>query len=147
MLGIVPISIAFDKANAAGLDLVEISPKADPPVCKIMDFGKYKYETKKSLQQAKKKQKVINTKEIRVRPAIGEHDLNIKINQIKNFIAKGNKVRVVLRFRGRETSYHEAGSGIIERILSQTADISVPEIPPKREGFRIVVTLVSKDHV
>jgi len=146
MLENTPLSIALDRAEGLGLDLVEISPKAVPPVCKIMDFGKYKYETKRNLQKAKKKQKVVETKEIRLRPTIGDHDLDIKINRIKTFIAKGNKVRVSLRFKGRQTSHHEVGANIIEKVLIKTAEVSVPEIPPKREGMQIVVTLVAKVH-
>ncbi len=146
MLGSTPLDIALSKSETLGLDLVEISPKAAPPVCKIMDFGKYKYEIKRNLQKAKKKQKAIETKEIRLRPTIGDHDLDIKINQIKSFIAKGNKVRVSLRFKGRQTSHHEVGENIIGKVLTKTADVSDPEIPPKREGMQIVVTLVAKIH-
>ena len=147
MTGIVSLSVALDRANTVGLDLVEISPKVTPPVCKIIDFGKYKYELKKNIQQAKKKQKVVNTKEIRLRPTTGENDLNVKINQIKNFIAKGNKVKVVLRFRGRENAYHDSGETVIDKIIAKTVDIAVPETPPKREGSRIVVTLIVKENV
>lgn len=145
MLGVVRIGIALEKANQAGLDLVEISPKATPPVCKIMDFAKYRYESKKAQQKSKKKQKVAGLKEIRVRPTIGEHDLNIKINQLRGFIAKGDKVRVVLRFKGRETSHYEIGTGVIDKIMARTADIAVSEAPPQKESSRILmVTLVAK---
>ena len=144
MQGVVQLDFALSKASDIGLDLVEISPKADPPVCKIMDFGKYKYESKRNSQKAKKKQKVTEIKEIRVRPAIGDHDLNIKINQIKNFIAKGDKVRVVLRFKGREASHFELGTKVIEKVLERTSDVAVAETPPKRESHRtIAVTLVA----
>lgn len=146
MVGVVSLDVALNKADIAGLDLVEISPKISPPVCKIMDFGKYKYELKKTLQQAKKKQKVTVTKEIRIRPTTGEHDLNVKINRIKNFIAKGDKVKVVLRFKGRETVHHGSGETAIDKIIAATADIAAPEYPPKREGYRLVVTLIAKEN-
>jgi len=148
MLGVVQLDFALSKAVGAGLDLVEISPKADPPVCKIMDFGKYRYEAKRNKQKAKKKQKVTEIKEIRLRPAIGEHDLNIKINRTKSFIAKGDKVRVVLRFKGRETSHYELGTEVIEKVLARTSDVAVPEAPPKRESHRMIaMTLVAKASV
>jgi translation initiation factor IF-3 len=148
MLGVVLLSFALNKANLAGLDLVEISPKATPPVCKIMDFGKYKYDSKRNLQKAKKKQKVAGIKEIRLRPAIGEHDLNIKINQLRGFVANGDKVRVVLAFKGRETSHYEVGAAVIDKVLARTADIATAESPPQKESSRtLAVTLVSKsDH-
>ena len=145
MLGIVPLKIALNKANNAGLDLVEISPKATPPVCQIMDFGKYRYESKKTKQKAQKKQKVTGLKEIRFRPVIGDHDLNIKVNQIKNFIAKGDKVRIVLRFKGRETSHYEIGVGVIDKVLAKTSDVAMAEASMERENQRMVaVTLVAK---
>jgi translation initiation factor IF-3 len=145
MLGVVPLNLALEKANAAGLDLVEISPKAAPPVCQIMDFGKYRYESKRTQQKSKKKVKVTGTKEIRVRPAIGEHDLNVKINQIKSFISKGDKVKVVLRFKGREASHYEVGTAVIDKILLRTADVATSETPPKKEGSRTLeLTLVAK---
>jgi translation initiation factor IF-3 len=145
MVGIVPLNVALDKARNAGLDLVEISPKADPPVCQIMDFGKYRYESKKNKQKAQKKQKVTGLKEVRFRPTIGEHDLNIKVNQIRNFIAKGDKVRVVLRFKGRETSHYEIGAGVIDKILAKTSDIAMTEAPIERENPRMLaLTLVVK---
>ena len=145
MLGVVPLNEAMDKANAAGLDLVEISPKAAPPVCQIMDFAKYKYESKKAQQKSKKKQKVVGLKEIRVRPAIGDHDLNVKINQIKGFIAKGDKVKVVLRFKGREAMHYDVGVAVIDKILSRTADVAASETSPHKEGARVLeITLVSK---
>lgn len=145
MLGVVQLSFALDKASLAGLDLVEISPKAEPPVCRIMDFGKYRYDSKRNLQKAKKKQKVAGIKEIRLRPAIGEHDLNIKINQIKGFIAKGDKVRVVLGFKGRETSHYEIGAAVIDKVLSRTSDVATAEAPPLKESSRtLAVTLAAK---
>jgi translation initiation factor IF-3 len=148
MLGIVPLSVALDKASMSGLDLVEISPKVDPPVCQLMDFGRFKYESKRTKQKAKKKQKATGLKEVRFRPAIGEHDLNIKVNQIKSFIAKGDKVRVVLRFKGREMSHYELGTAVIDKVIAKSSDVAVAEAPPAKESSRtLMVTLVAKtDH-
>lgn len=145
MIGVVSREEALLKASDAGLDLLEIAPKASPPVCKILDFGKYKYEAKRNLQKAKKKQKVVELKEIRLRPAIGGHDLEVKINHIRGFIEKNNKVKVVMRFKGREASYFELGKEVFEKLMAKVSDISEPESPIKQERAQIIVTLVRKN--
>lgn len=144
MIGVVSREEALNKSAEAGLDLIEIAPKASPPVCKILDFGKYKYEVKRNLQKAKKKQKVVELKEIRMRPAIGEHDLEVKINHIRGFIEKGNKVKVVMRFKGREASYFDLGKEVFEKLMAKLSDISEPEAPVKNEKTQIMATLVAK---
>lgn len=144
MIGVVSRTDALSKSVDAGLDLIEIAPKASPPVCKILDFGKYKYEVKRNLQKAKKKQKVVELKEIRLRPNIGEHDLNIKINHTRGFIEKGNKVKVVMKFKGRETSYFELGKEVFEKMMAKLSDIAEPESPVKNEKSQIMTTLVAK---
>lgn len=144
MEGVVPLNVAFAKAEAAGLDLVEISPHSEPPVCKILDFGKYRYESKKKVQKTKKKQKVVEVKEIKLRPNIGKHDLDVKVNQIKKFIGSGEKVKITLRFKGREISHQEIGMNLVNGILEEVSDIAQPEVLPKVEGVQIVTILVAK---
>jgi translation initiation factor IF-3 len=144
MVGVVPLETALQTAAEAGLDLVEISPKASPPVCKIIDFGKYKYEIKRNLQKAKKKQKVIELKEVRLRPSIGAHDLDIKINQIRGFITKGKKVKVSMRFRGREITYFALGKEVFEKLVAKVSDIAEPESTIKSEKAYITAVLVEK---
>lgn len=144
MEGVVPLNVALAKAEAAGLDLVEISPHSEPPVCKILDFGKYRYESKKKVQKTKKKQKVVEVKEIKLRPNIGKHDLDVKVNQIKKFIGSGEKVKITLRFKGREISHQEIGMNLVKGILEQVSDIAQAEVLPKVEGVQIVTILVAK---
>ncbi len=144
MVGIVDLKDALDKASSSQLDLVEVSPGASPPVCKILDFGKYKYDAKKKLQQAKKKQKLIAVKEIKLRPNIGTHDLEVKLKHIKKFIAEGEKVKITLRFKGREISHRDLGMNLINKILVDTEDIAQAESKPKVEGKQIIAMLVPK---
>ena len=143
-IGILPISQALDAAAEYGLDLVEISPNATPPVCKIMDYGRYKYELTKKRQEAKKKQSTFQLKEIKVRPKTGEHDLLVKIGHIKKFIGKRDKVKVTVMFRGREITLSKLGNEVLERIAEDTADIAVIEQPPKFEGRTLVMVLSPK---
>jgi len=143
-IGILPISQALDAAAEFGLDLVEISPNATPPVCKIMDYGRYKYELTKKRQEAKKKQSTFQLKEIKVRPKTGEHDLQVKIGHIKKFIGKRDKVKVTVMFRGREITLSKLGNDVLERIAEDTADIAVIEQPPKFEGRTLVMVLSPK---
>jgi translation initiation factor IF-3 len=143
-IGILPISQALDAAAEYGLDLVEISPNATPPVCKIMDYGRYKYELTKKRQEAKKKQSTFQLKEIKVRPKTGEHDLQVKIGHIKKFIGKRDKVKVTVMFRGREITLSKLGNDVLERIAEDTADIAVIEQPPKFEGRTLVMVLSPK---
>ncbi len=144
MIGVVPIQVALEHARNAKLDLVEVSPTASPPVCKILDFGKFKYESKKKLQQAKKKQKVVDIKEIKLRPNIGAHDLEIKLKQIKKFIAEGEKVKITLRFKGREITHNEIGMAVVQRVVASAADVAATETAPRIEGNQITTMLIAK---
>jgi translation initiation factor IF-3 len=143
-LGVVPIAKALDAAAEFGLDLVEISPNADPPVCKIMDYGRFKYEQTKKLQEAKKKQSTFQLKEIKVRPKTGDHDLQIKIGHIKRFLENKDKVKVTVRFRGREITLSDLGRQVCQKIATETEEIAVVEQFPKFEGRTIVMVLAPK---
>ncbi len=135
----------MQKAQDAGLDLVEVAPNSKPPVCKILNFGKIKYEAKKKLQNSRKKQHVIKIKEVRVRPAIGENDLNTKMNMGRKFLKDGCKLKVTIMFRGRELSRaQEMGDAILERITAMLEDISEPEQQSELEGRRISVMFTAK---
>jgi translation initiation factor IF-3 len=127
-----------------GLDLVEISPNAVPPVCKILDYGKYKYEQQKKANEARKKQKVVEIKEIKVRPNIDDHDYEVKMKQMKNFIGEGDKVKVTLRFRGREMAHQELGVKVLERIRSDLTDLVKVEQMPKLENRQMVMVISPK---
>ncbi len=134
-LGVVSIMEALQKARAVDLDLVEVAPMADPPVCRIMDYGKFKYVQSKREQEARKKQTVIQVKEIKVRPKTDEHDLNVKIRHIRRFLEEGDKVKVTVRFRGRELSYaSQSGFEVLKHVVEAVADLSKVESPPKMEG-------------
>lgn len=135
---------ALALAEEAGLDLVEISPGAVPPVCKIMDFGKYKYETQKKAAEARKKQKVIEIKEIKLRPNIGDHDYEVKLNQARGFLEDGDKVKITLRFRGREMAHQELGMKVLERVATDLEAISRIEQPPRMDGRQVMMMLSAK---
>lgn len=135
---------AIEKAEKMGLDLVEISPDQDPPVCKIVNFGKWKFEQQKRKKDASRSQHVIHVKEIKMRPKIGDHDYMIKKSQAVSFLEKGDKVKVTLRFRGREIAHPEFGMAIMNRIVTDVADIAVVESPAKMEGKQIVLVLAAK---
>lgn len=141
MLGIVPVDDGIKKAKDVGLDLVEISPNSDPPICKILDFGKYRYQLQKRKSQEKKKQRIINTKEIRFRPGIDDHDYDIKMKQIEKFLKKRNKVKVTLRFKGRELGRKELGMKLINKIQLETKEIASVEQNPKMLGRQLVMVL------
>ena len=143
-IGVIPTYKAIAVANDFGLDLVEISPNATPPVCKIMDYGRYKYETTKKRQEAKKKQTTFQLKEIKIRPKTGEHDLNTKINHIKKFLDKKDKVKVTVIFRGREITLTNLGNELLEKIVQETEEIALLEQPPKLEGRIMVMVLAPK---
>lgn len=143
-IGIIPTYRALATAADFGLDLVEISPKANPPVCKIMDYGRYKYEQTKKKQEAKKKQTTFQLKEIKVRPKTGEHDLQVKIGHIKKFIAKKDKVKVTVMFRGREITLSDLGREVLKRVVEDTEEIAVVEQAPKFEGRTLVMVLAPK---
>ncbi len=143
-LGIVSSKEALKMAEDAGLDLVKIAPKAEPPVCKIIDYGKYKYEMVRKEKEAKKKQKTVELKEIRLSPNIESNDLNTKINAAKKFIAKGDKVKVTLRFRGREMAHMQQSKHILDDFAEALNDIAVVEKAPKVEGRSIALVLAEK---
>ena len=143
-VGIIPTYKALATAGDFGLDLVEISPNANPPVCKIMDYGRYKYEQTKKKQEAKKKQSTFQVKEIKIRPKTGEHDLKIKINHIKKFIGKKDKVKVTVVFRGREIALSELGRNLLKKIAEEIDDIAIVEQYPKFEGRTMMMILSSK---
>ncbi len=143
-IGIVPTYKALAVANDFGLDLVEISPNATPPVCKIMDYGRYKYEMTKKRQEAKRKQTTFQLKEIKVRPKTGEHDLQTKIGHIKKFLEKKDKVKVTVVFRGREITLADRGRELLERVVQETEEISSVEQYPKFEGRTMVMVLAPK---
>jgi translation initiation factor IF-3 len=143
-IGIIPIKEALAAADEAGLDLVEVSPNAKPPVCKIMDYGRYRYEQTKKKQEAKKKQSTFQLKEIKVRPKTGEHDLQVKIGHIKKFIGNKDKVKVSVIFRGREITLSELGRAVLQRIIEETEEIAMVEQDPKFEGRMLVMVLSPK---
>ncbi len=144
-VGILPLYKALATAGDFGLDLVEVSPNATPPVCKIMDYGRYKYEQTKKRQEAKKKQTVFHVKEIKVRPKTGDHDLETKIGHIKKFIDKKDKVKVTVMFRGREITLSDLGRELLARIAEEVEDIAVVEMAPKFEGRTMIMVLAPKN--
>ncbi len=144
MIGVLSIRDALYRAYQAGLDLLEISPNAVPPVCKITDYGKFKYEQQKKANEARKKQKVVEIKEIKVRPNIDDHDYDVKMKQAKSFIGEGDKVKVTLRFRGREMAHQELGVKLLERIRTELAEIVKVESMPRLENRQMVMVLAPK---
>ena len=144
-LGILPIKEAIEMAKAKGLDVVEVSPNTEPPVCKILDHGKYLFEQKKKTQGAKKKQKTIQVKEIKFRPLIEKGDYEVKVNKIKDFIEQGNKVKISLRYRGREMRHVELGHDLLKRVLTDIEGISSVEQEVQFEG-RQLITVVAPKH-
>lgn len=137
MVGVVSVSEGVAMAEKAGLDLVEISPTASPPVCKILDYGKYRYEIQKKAHEAKKKQKVVVIKEIKLRPMIDKHDLEIKMRNTLSFLEEGDKVRITLRFRGREMDHSEIGMKVINHVQATLAEHAKIEQSPRIEGKQI----------
>ncbi len=133
---------AIKLADERGYDLVEISPTARPPVCKIMDYGKYKYEMAKKAHEAKRHQVVVHVKEVKMRPSTDEHDLQTKIKHIRRFIEGGNKAKVTVQFRGREMSHRELGQRVIEKVVTNIGELAVVEQPPKMEG-RFLTTILA----
>ncbi|MBI5581746.1 MAG: translation initiation factor IF-3 [Deltaproteobacteria bacterium] len=143
-LGVITIEQALAAAAEFGLDLVEVSPNADPPVCKIMDYGRYRYEQTKKKHEAKKKQASFKLKEIKVRPKTGEHDLMVKLGRIKEFISKKDKVKVTVMFRGREIALTNMGRSLLERIAAETQDIALVEQFPKFDNRTLFMVLAPK---
>ena len=144
MQGVMSARDALLRAYAVGLDLLEISPNADPPVCKILDFGKYKYELQKKKNEAKKKQRVIEIKEVKVRPNIDENDYQVKLRSMKSFIEEGDKVKVTLRFRGREMAHQDIGVKVLERIRTDLELATKVEQMPRMEMRQMVMVLSPK---
>ena len=140
-LGVMQLKQAIQMAKDEGLDLIEISPNANPPVCKIMDMGKYKYDLQKKANQAKKKQKVVSLKEIKLRPGTEIHDYNFKIKNAKKFITKGDKVKFTVKFKGREMQHVELGKDLMKRIIEDTKDIGKVETHPKFEGRQMIMII------
>ncbi len=140
-LGVMQLKQAIHLAKEEGLDLIEISPNANPPVCKIMDMGKYKYDMQKKANQAKKKQKIVSLKEIKLRPGTETHDYNFKIKNAKKFITKGDKVKFTVKFKGREMQHVELGKDLMKRIIEDTKDISKVETQPKFEGRQMIMII------
>jgi translation initiation factor IF-3 len=144
MVGVLSLQEGLEMAAEVGLDLVEVSPNAEPPVCKILDYGKFKYESQKKRHEAKKKQKVIDVKEIKMRPGIDEHDYQVKMRNVTRFLNDGDKVKVTIRFRGRELSHQELGMKVLERVQGETAEIGKVEQVPKMEGRQMVMVLAPR---
>ena len=141
-LGIISIREALNYAEDEGFDLVEVSPAANPPVCKIIDYGKLKYREQKSKKEAKKKQKTIEVKEIKMRPGIDTHDYNVKVKALSKFISGGNKVKVSMRFRGREMEHQNLGFDLLKKLTEEVIEYAKVEVPPKSEGKQIMMILV-----
>ncbi|MBI1215141.1 MAG: translation initiation factor IF-3 [Alphaproteobacteria bacterium] len=142
MVGVMSVRDAIEKAEDAGLDLIEISPNAEPPVCKIGDFGKYRYEQQKKEAAARKNQKIVTTKEVKLRPNIEEHDIQVKLRNARRFFDDGDKVRFTLQFRGRENEHREFGYALIRRIKEELLDVGKVEMDARQEGNSIVMIMV-----
>ncbi len=142
--GVVETRDAIERASDAGLDLVEVSPTASPPVCKILDFGRYKYEMQKRANEARKKQKTIDVKEIKMRPNIDDHDYNVKLKSIQKFLNEGDKVKVTMRFRGREMAHQDLGQKLLEKVRDEVADQAKVESSPKVEGRQMIMVIAPR---
>ena len=142
--GLVTVAAAIVIAKESGLDLVEISPNAEPPVCKVLDFGKYKYEAQKKANLARKKQKTQDVKEIKMRPGIDVHDYNVKLKKVHQFIDNGDKVKMTIRFRGREMAHQELGMDVLKRVAEEMKETAKVEAHPKLEGRQMIMVLSPK---
>jgi translation initiation factor IF-3 len=142
--GPVETSFALEKAQEAGLDLVEIAPNSTPPVCKLLDYGKYKYQAQKKAAEARKKQKVVEVKEIKLRPMIDDHDYDVKMRSMKRFFEEGDKVKVTLRFRGREMAHQELGTALLTRVKEDTSKFAKVEMDARFEGRQMVMVLTPR---
>jgi translation initiation factor IF-3 len=140
-LGILPVDQALARAQELGMDLVEVSPMAKPPVCKIMDYGKFKYTEKKKQNEAKKKQVVVQLKEVKLRPRTEEHDYNVKVGKIREFLGEANKARVTVMFRGREITHRELGQKVLQRVIEDMKEVAVIESAPRMEGRQMFMIL------
>jgi len=146
-LGVLTIEAALEKSGELGLDLVEVNPMAKPPVCKIMDYGKFKYEEKKKASEAKKKQVVVHLKEVKLRPKTEEHDYEFKVRNVKRFLEEGNKARVTIMFRGREITHKESGQAILDEVVKDVKDVGVVEQTPRMEGRQMFMILAPNPKV
>jgi translation initiation factor IF-3 len=144
MIGVVTRNEALAMAEKASLDLVEVAPGADPPVCKILDYGKFKYEEQKKKNEARKKQKVIEVKEIKLRPGIDEHDYDVKMRSMVKFIEEGDKVKVTMRFRGRELTHQDLGMNVLMRVKGDLDEIAKVESFPRMEGRQMIMVMSPK---
>jgi translation initiation factor IF-3 len=142
--GVVPFFDALKVAEDAGLDLVEISPNATPPVCKILDYGKFRFLEQKKAAEARKKQKTVEVKEIKLRPGIDDHDYDVKMKAMKGFFEEGNKVKITLRFRGREMAHQSLGLKVLDRVKADVGDIAKVEMEPNFEGRQVVMVLAPR---
>lgn len=143
-VGVVATREAMMRALDVGLDLVEISPMADPPVCKILDYGKFKYEQQKRANEARKKQKIIEVKEIKMRPNIDQHDYDVKMRSIVKFLTEGDKVKVTMRFRGREMAHQELGLRVLDRVREEVGELGKVEQTPKMEGRQMTMVMAPR---
>ena len=144
MLGVLSVQDALERARQSGLDLVEVSPNAAPPVCKILDYGKFKYEAQKRANQARKKQKTFDVKEIKMRPGIDQHDYDVKMRAITKFLEAGDKVKVTMRIRGREMTHQEIGMGVLMRVREDLKEIAKVEQSPKLEGRQMTMVVAPR---
>ncbi len=144
MVGVVSLRDALIAAEDAGLDLVEIAPQAEPPVCKVLDYGKFKFEAQKKAAEARKKQKVIEVKEIKLRPNIDDNDYEVKMRSARRFIEEGDKVKVTMRFRGREMAHQDLGMNVLIRVRDELEEIAKVEQMPKLEGRQMVMVLAPR---
>jgi translation initiation factor IF-3 len=144
MVGVLSAEEGLQMAIDAGLDLVEVSPNADPPVCKILDYGKFKYEQQKKRNEARKKQKIIEVKEIKMRPGIDEHDYQVKMRSMRRFLGDGDKVKVTIRFRGREMAHQELGMKVLDRVCDDLEELIKVEMLPQMEGRLMTMVLAPK---
>ncbi|MEE1655620.1 translation initiation factor IF-3 [Microvirga sp. CF3062] len=142
--GVIPFFDALKVAEEAGLDLVEISPNATPPVCKILDYGKFRFLEQKKAAEARKKQKTVEVKEIKLRPGIDDHDYEVKMKAMKSFFEEGNKVKITLRFRGREMAHQSLGLKVLDRVKADVGDIAKVEMEPNFEGRQVVMVLAPR---
>ncbi|HET6469638.1 MAG TPA: translation initiation factor IF-3 [Geminicoccaceae bacterium] len=141
MIGVTPLREALGRAEEAGLDLVEVSPTAAPPVCKILDYGKFKYEAQKKANAARKKQRVIEVKEIKMRPSIDDNDYGIKMRKVREFLEEGDKVKVTMRFRGREMAHQHLAMDLLNKVKEEIADLAKVEQMPKLEGRQMIMVM------
>jgi translation initiation factor IF-3 len=146
-LGVLTIEAALEKAQELGMDLVEVNPMAKPPVCKIMDYGRFKYEEKKRASEAKKKQVVVHLKEVKMRPKTEEHDYEFKVRNVKRFLEEGNKARITIMFRGREITHKELGQALLEDVIKDVKEVGVVEQVPRMEGRQMFMILAPNPKV